>query len=135
MYLNDLLDALSRGEKPDLTKPELLSIFRKQRPLHVFQHVALFYKLLGPRVEGEETQIQRANRIGASKDDVKQHEGVMNWTTCKDYSQILDALCAGALLLAGGKEQSLSTSRLYSKLRNGRIRSITPKGNRWYIEF
>ena len=44
MYLNDLLDALSRGEKPDLTKPELLSIFRKQRPLHVFQHVALFYK-------------------------------------------------------------------------------------------
>ena len=136
MYLNDLLDALSRGEKPDLTKPELLSIFRAQKPLFTYQHVALFYKLLGPRVEGE-TQIQRANRIGASKNDVKQHEGVMNWTTCKDYSQILDALCAGALLLyAGGKEQSLSTSRLYSKLRNGyRIRSITPKGNRWYIEF
>lgn len=53
MYLNDLLDALSRGEKPDLTKPELLSIFRAQKPLFTYQHVALFYKLLGPRVEGE----------------------------------------------------------------------------------
>lgn len=131
MYLNDLLDALSRGEKPDLTKPELLSIFRAQRPLHVFQHVALFYRL-GLRNRGE-TQDQVADRIGVKPANIKQHEGLMGLINAEMRPHILDALCADALYV-GGKE--ITTTKLYNKLRDGyRIKSITPKGNRWYIEF
>ena len=131
MYLNDLLDALSRGEEPDLAKPELLSIFRAQKHLDVYQRVALFYKL--DLRDWGETQGQVATRIGVSRENIKQHEGVMNWTNAENYSHILDALCAGALY-TGGKR--ISTTTLYNKLRNGdRIESITSEGNRSCIEF
>ena len=128
MYLNDLLDALSRGEKPDLTKPELLSIFRKQRPLHVFQHVALFFRL-GLRDRGE-TQEQVATRIGVNVGTVKHVEGLKDRMNDENYSHLLDALCAGELYAEGKR---ISPSRLYKK--NRLIKSIIRKGNRWYIEF
>ena len=128
MYLNDLLDALSRGEKPDLTKPELLSIFRKQRPLHVFQHVAVFFRL-GLRDRGE-TQEQVATRIGVKVGTVKQVEGLKDWMSAENYLHLLDALCADALYAEGKR---ISPSQLYKK--NRLVKSIIRKGNGWHIEF
>lgn len=128
MYLNDLLEALSRGEKPDLTELELLSILRAHKHLYKYQHVALFYKL-GLRDWGE-TQTQVATRIGVKVGTVKHVEGLKDWMNDENYSHLLDALCAGELYAEGKR---ISPSRLYKK--NRLIKSIIRKGNRWYIEF
>ena len=131
MYLNDLLDALSRGEKPGLSKSELLSIFRNEKPLRTYQRVALFYKL-DLRDRGE-TQGQVADRIRVKPANIKQHEGLMGLINAEMYPHILDALCADALY---AEEKKMTTSKLYEKLLFGyRIKSLTSKGNRRHIEF
>ena len=131
MYLNDLLEALNKGESIDLSTPKLKSIFQKQRFMFAYQHVALFYKL--ELRDWRETKIQVANRIGVSGDDIKQHDGAMNLLTDEMAERVLNALCAGELW-EGTKK--IGTSTLYKKLRDGyRPKSITRKGNQWYIQF
>ena len=91
----------------------------------------IFYRL-GLRDRGE-TQDQVADRIGVKPANIKQHEGLMGQINAEMRPHILDALCADALYVEG---KEITTTKLYNKLRDDyRIKSITPKGNRWYIEF
>ena len=75
MYLNDLLDTLNRGEKPDLSKSELRQIFQKDKPLNDSQRLDLFHRLCLRNQGGINlTQQEVAEITGVGLSTVKQYD-------------------------------------------------------------
>ena len=67
MYLNDLLDTLNRGEKPDLSKSELRQIFQKEKPLNDSQRLDLFHRLCLRNQGGIKPNTTRGSRDHGSR--------------------------------------------------------------------
>ena len=75
MYLSDLLDILNKGEKPNLSKVELLSIFQKDKPLSDTERLDLFHRL-GLRYDNGRRLKQRevAHLTGVTRELVAQYD-------------------------------------------------------------
>ena len=74
MYLSDLLDILNGDEKPDLSRLQMLSIFRNDKPLNDTERIDLFHRLGLSDREGEHlTQEEIARLSGVSRETVAQY--------------------------------------------------------------
>ncbi len=72
MYLSELREILDKGEKPDLSRAELLSIFRKEKPLIGKDRLELFERL-GLR-DYHLTQEEVADLVGVTRSLVAQYD-------------------------------------------------------------
>ena len=133
MYLSDLLSALNKNERPELSKPEIANIFQKQKHVTVYQRIALFHKL-GLRLPcSKETQEEVAAKVGVSRSYIKQYDAAIGKLDDSFLSSILDAFCAGELW--DGKRK-LEIAGLNKKLTEGyQLRGVERKGDRWYIQW
>ena len=75
MYLSDLLNALDNGKPIELSRFEIIQIFRKQKPLNDTERIHLFHRLeLRCLEEKRLKQKEVAQITGVSLELVKQYD-------------------------------------------------------------